>query len=222
MPKRDPGSPSFWAAPHVVNMGVECGDPDMLRLDAPERIAAMEAAQSLGMSLMVHIGDPDTWFATKYADSSMYGTKLEQYEPLRTLMDQFKGPWIAAHMGGWPEDLEFLGTMLSSHDNLYLDCSATKWMVRELSCHSREHLESFLRKFQGRVLFGSDIVTMDEHLKSQEGDHPYAAKAGDPRSAFDLYASRYWALRTLFESDYCDESPICDPGPEHDRQGHLR
>ena len=33
----------------------------------------------------------------------------------------------------------------------------------------------------------------------------------DTDHGFDLYASRYWALRTLLESDYDGPSPIVDP-----------
>ena len=36
-------------------------------------------------------------------------------------------------------------------------------------------------------------------------------QASSPEEAFDLYASRYWALRTLWESDYEGASPIADP-----------
>ncbi|MHC4590503.1 MAG: hypothetical protein ACYTAQ_14535 [Planctomycetota bacterium] len=35
--------------------------------------------------------------------------------------------------------------------------------------------------------------------------------ASSPQEAFDLYASRYWALRTLFETDHVGPSPIADP-----------
>jgi hypothetical protein len=35
--------------------------------------------------------------------------------------------------------------------------------------------------------------------------------ANSPESAFELYASRYFALRTFFETDYHGESPISDP-----------
>jgi hypothetical protein len=37
------------------------------------------------------------------------------------------------------------------------------------------------------------------------------AKASNHTEAYDLYASRYWALRTLFESSYDGPSPIADP-----------
>ena len=37
------------------------------------------------------------------------------------------------------------------------------------------------------------------------------AKASSVETAFDLYASRYWALRMLWEGDGEMESPISDP-----------
>ena len=120
-------------------------------LDAPHRIDAMETGAGLGMYFMAHIADPDTWFKTKYADSSFYGTKLDQYEPFERMLDRFTQPWIAAHMGGWPEDLEFLTGLLERHDNLYLDTSATKWIVREISKHPRTQVIDFLTRFRGRI-----------------------------------------------------------------------
>ncbi len=202
----------FWAAPRKRDYADEMGvDPQELALESEWSIRAMELATSLNMMLMAHIGDPDTWFATKYTDASRYGSKLQQYEPFERLLDRFNVPWLAAHMGGWPEDLAFLDALLSRHDNLHLDTSATKWMVRELSKHSRDDLIAFLTKWKGRILFGSDIVTLDAHLEPGEGPRGMGAQASSRDEAFDLYASRYWALRTLFETDYEGESPIADP-----------
>lgn len=201
----------FWAAPRARDYAREMGDPDFMNLDAPHRVAAMEHAQSLGMALMVHVADPDTWFAGKYADAATYGTKRDQYVPFERLLDRFEGPWIAAHFGGWPEDLAFIADLLDRHPNLRLDASATKWMVRELSRHGRDELLEFLRRYRGRVMFGSDIVTTDDHLRAQPAGNEMQAKASSRDEAFDLYASRYWALRTLYESEYDGASPIADP-----------
>ena len=187
------------------------GDPDFMRLDAPHRIQAIQAATDLGMCIMTHVADPDTWFTAKYSDEAKYGTKAQQYEPLERLLDEFTQPWIAAHMGGSPEDLEFLTGLLDRHANLHLDASATKWMVRELSKHPRDELVTFLTRFKGRVLFGSDIVTADEHLHPSEEVHEMHGKAASTDEAFDLYAGRYWALRTMYETEYEGESPIADP-----------
>lgn len=201
----------FWAAPRGRDYADEFGAPGFMDLDAPHRIEAMEAASALGMVLMTHVADPDTWFRTKYADASKYGTKAQQYEPLEMLLERFEGPWIAAHMGGWPEDLAFLDGLLERHRNLHLDTSATKWMVREISRHPRAALLSFLDRHRGRILFGSDIVTTDEHLVRGDDGHPMGQAASSPDEAFDLYASRYWALRVMFETSYVGVSPIADP-----------
>ncbi|MBM4113449.1 MAG: hypothetical protein FJ253_08795 [Phycisphaerae bacterium] len=201
----------FWAAPRGIDLGHDAGDPMLLRLDTPQRRAAMDLAASLGMTFMVHVADPDTWFATKYADASRYGTKRSHYEPLERLLEQYPNPWIAAHLGGSPEDLDFLSELLSRHANLFLDASATKWIVREVSKHPRERVVAFLARWRGRVLFGSDIVTTDDHLEAKSEKTEMAAKADTPDDAFDLYASRYWALRTLWEGREAIRSPIADP-----------
>ncbi|MFO0962831.1 MAG: amidohydrolase family protein [Phycisphaerales bacterium] len=201
----------FWAAPRGIDFGIEAGDPALLRLDAPHRRACMDCAAGLGMALMAHIADPDTWFATRYADASKYGTKRSHYEPLERLLDEYRVPWMVAHMGGFPEDLDFLDGLLTRHPNLHLDASATKWMVREISRHEPARILAFLRRWNGRIFFGSDIVTSEEHLRAGDKKNEMAAKASDQESAFDLYASRYWALRALWETDYRGESPIGDP-----------
>ncbi len=201
----------FWAAPRGIDIGHEVGDPTLMRLDNPVRLEAMQTAFDLGMTFMVHVADPNTWFETRYADSSRYGTKASHYEPLEIALDRFPTRWIAAHMGGWPEDLNFLTGLLTRHPNLVLDTSATKWIVREISRHDARDVRAFFSRFSGRLLFGSDIVTSDEHLNASTTAHEMDAKAHSNESAFDLYASRYWALRTLWESNWEGASPIVDP-----------
>lgn len=201
----------FFAAPRLRDAGIEIGQPGAFALDAPPRVAAMEAAVDLGMAIMVHVADPDTWFAGRYADAAVYGTKADQYEPLEALLDRFDVPWIAAHMGGWPEDLAFLDGLLSRHPRLHLDTSATKWMIRELSRHDSETLTGFLDRWQGRVLFGSDILTADDHLRDAGGTACTPSPASSLQEATELYASRYCALRTLLETSYEGPSPIEDP-----------
>lgn len=202
----------FWSAPRGIDFAEQAGAPaNLFRLDAPHVRQNMELAIQLGMRIMVHVSDPDTWFATHYVNESKYGSKLSQYGPLESCLREYREvPFIAAHLGGWPENLEFLDQLLTRHENLSLDTSATKWMVRELSKHAPATLRQFFEKWHARLLFGSDIVTRDNHLRSESAD-PEEAKAATPEAAFDLYASRYWALRTLFESNYDGPSPIADP-----------
>lgn len=203
----------FWAAPRLRDFLDPVQDADIIRIDSPLRRELASEAMSMGYMFQAHIADPDTWFATKYADASKYGAKAEHYEPLERMADDFPVPWLVAHMGGWPEDLEFLDGLLTRHDNIHLDTSATKWMVRELSKHPRDAFVAFLEKWRGRILFGSDIVTLDDHFETSgdENNRFGAHQASGEAEAFDLYASRYWALRTMFEREYEGPSPIADP-----------
>lgn len=208
----------FWGAPRLRDLVGSIGiDPaDIVPFDGPWRMRVAERARELGMALMVHVADPDTWFATKYSDASVYGTKREQYESLSRLFERTGMACLGAHMLGSPEDLAFLGAMLDRHPDLVVDTSATKWMIRELSKHPTGELVAFLDKYEGRVLFGSDIVTHDDHLVTTDPDNPAFGNqlASSEGEAFDLYASRYWALRTMFESGYEGESNIADPDLE--------
>ncbi len=177
----------LWSAPRGRDFS-----PHLL-LDAPIRHEAIKLAQSLGMAIMAHVADPDTWFATKYADATIYGSKASHHEALERMLEQYhEVPWLVAHMGGHPEDLDHLQELLNKFPHLHLDTSATKWMVRELSKHP-QRLKEFIEANPGRILFGTDIVTNKDNMD------------------FDLYASRFWALRTLMETDYVGLSPIVDP-----------
>ena len=201
----------FWNAPRIYEASSESFIRNPFRINSSYRRDAMKAAMDLGMTFMAHIGDPDTWFATKYRDAQKYGTKRQQYQDFEEVLESFPVTWIAAHMGGYPEDLVFLSQLLERHQNLYLDCSATKWIVRELSKHPTQELNQFFTRWRGRILFGSDIVTRESHLTEGQSANEMDGKASSESEAYDLYASRYWALRTLLESSYHGESPIADP-----------
>ncbi|MDA1008241.1 MAG: amidohydrolase family protein [Planctomycetota bacterium] len=201
----------FWCAPRARDQGADLGDPSLFDLDAPSRRPAMDEAASLGMTFMAHVADPDTWFATKYANASRYGTKSSHYEALERAIDRYPVPWIIAHMGGWPENIDFLDGLLSRHANVHLDTSATKWMVRELGRYDTARITTFLRRWQGRIFFGSDTVTTDDHLHGAQKVGEMAVKASNAAQAFELYASRYWTLRTMWETAWVGESPIADP-----------
>jgi predicted TIM-barrel fold metal-dependent hydrolase len=99
--------------------------------------------------------------------------------------------WIGAHMGGDPEHADHLEALLERYPNLYLDTSATKWQVREVSAH-REAIRSLIGRQPRRFLFGSDLVTRHDLPRAH-------------------YASRYWCQRTLWESAWEGRSPIADP-----------
>ncbi len=205
----------FWGAPrlrdYVSTMGL--APEAIVPFDSEWKLRIAEKAKSLDMMLMVHCADPDTWFQTMYMDAGKYGSKASQYESLERLLGVTDMPCMAAHMGGWPEDLGFLSGLLDRNPKLILDTSATKWMIRELSRLDSSDFAAFLERYRGRILFGSDIVTSDEHLQPTDPENPAFGNqlASSEHEAFELYASRYWALRTMYETGYRGESNIADP-----------
>lgn len=200
----------FWAAPRIFDFCPGDFTNHPMRLDSSVRRPTIDKAVELGMKLMLHIADPDVWFERIYTDAKHYGTKAQQYELLEWVLESYKVPTIAAHMGASPEDLRLLDILLQRHANLYLDSSAMKWIVRELSKHEPQRRVEFFKKWSGRILFGTDIVTMDAHIVGG-GEHEIARKAQSREQAFDLYASRFWAMRSLFETNFDGDSPVADP-----------
>lgn len=171
------------------------------RLDSPQLAPFFREIVARKMAVMTHVGDPDTWYHGKYAaDPAKYGTRDEHYQMWESVLATFPRelPWIGAHMGGNPEDLPRLQRLLDTYPNLYLDCSATRWMVREISVQRDAAREFFIRN-QDRILFGTDQVS------------------GDDRG-FDFLASRFWCHRKLWETAYIGPSPILDPDLPDDRQ----
>ncbi len=171
------------------------------RLDHPANRPVLQEAVSRKMAIMTHIGDPDLWYSGKYAQK--FASRDEDYRMWEGLLQEYPGvPWIGAHMGGNPEDLPRLQSLLDRFDNLMLDCSATRWMAREISIRRDPAREFFIRN-QDRILFGSDQVS------------------GDDRG-FDFLASRFWVHRKLWETAYIGPNPILDPDLPPEQQTPLR
>src|SRR2546421_1731510 len=174
-----------------------------LRLDSPQLEPFFETIIERKMAVMTHVGDPDTWYGTKYADTSKYGTREQHYAMWQRVLERHRDlPWVGAHMGGNPENLPRLQELLDNFPNLWLDCSATRWMARELSARRDEAREFFIRNAE-RIMWGSDQVS------------------GDDRG-FDFLASRWWVQRKLMETAYIGQTPIFDPDLSEEQQPPLR
>ena len=174
-----------------------------LRLDSPKYKPVFEEIAARKMAIMTHIGDPDTWYHGKYAADAKFGTRDDHYKMWESVMAQYPDvPWVGAHMGGNPEDLGRLQGLLDRYPNLMLDCSATRWMAREISAR-RDAARDFFIHNRSRILFGSDQVSTDDR-------------------GFDFLASRFWVHRKLWETAYIGGNPILDPDLPADQQPMLR
>ncbi|MEA2711767.1 MAG: hypothetical protein QOF78_4368 [Phycisphaerales bacterium] len=174
-----------------------------IKLDSPELQPFFDAIVERKMAVMTHVGDPDTWYNSKYADDGKFGRRDDHYAMWARVMERYpQVPWVGAHMGGNPENLQRLQSLLDRFPNLSLDCSATRWMIREISARRDEAREFFIKNAD-RIMWGSDQVS------------------GDDRG-FDFLASRWWAHRKLWETAYIGPSPIFDPDLPEENQPVVR
>ncbi len=147
---------------------------------------------------LVHIADPDVWYQRVYNDPDKFEPKWATYRQLTNTLGRYpKLRVVVAHMGGNPERLDHLDRLLSTYPNCYLDTSATKWVVRELS-PKREEAREFFLKWYRRLLFGTDLVA-----RKNEG--------------LPHYASRYWVHQFLYEQP----GEVLSPIPDKDADGQV-
>lgn len=188
----------FWCAPPFkVQYGIKLDDA--LLQPVFRRMA------ELRLGAIVHVADPDAWFATVYADAEKYGTKPQNFEQLENTVRRHPDvTFQGAHFAGDPEHLDHVGRLLDAYPNYFIDTSATKWISRELS-RQPERAREFVIERADRILFGSDLTVW----------------AGVSQRHCE---SRYWVHQMMWETDYHGPSPIHDPdggGEVHIRGLHL-
>ena len=186
----------FWIAPPAIGARKWRLDSEMFR-------RLLREVRDRRMAVMTHVGDPEIWYRTKYADAAKYGTRDDHYRMWEDVLGEHADvPWVGAHFGGNPEDPDRLQRLLDRHPNLSLDTSATRWVVREVSAR-RDEVRDFIIRNQDRLLFGTDQVSHDDR-------------------GFDFLASRFWCHRKLWETAYVGPSPVLDPDLPEDAQPQMR
>jgi hypothetical protein len=167
--------------------------PSDFRVNHPKLDPIWDALVDSDIPLIIHIGDPDTYYANQYKDSEKYGLKEEHLHELEELLSRHcKLRVQVPHFGAQPEihRLPALSRWLDDYPNLVVDTASSRWMARELSQDVKKARE-FMVKYSDRVLFGTDVV-------GGRGDHDY-------------YSGRYIAQRILWETGERDTPlPIPD------------
>lgn len=137
--------------------------------------------------VVIHISDPDTYYATKYANTKVYGSKdthIREFEKRLSKNQQLR--FQAAHFGAQPEvpRLVNLGRMFDAYLNLYVDTGSARWMARELG-RDPKIATAFVTRYSRRILFGTDCVA-----RTLERDY---------------YEGRFLTERLLWESNVREE-----------------
>jgi len=138
---------------------------------------------------LLHMSDPDTYYASKYANRPVYNTKEEDLNELEAAVARHpEVRFQLAHFAAQPEmdRLSNLARWMDSYPNFNIDTASARWMARELS-RDPERSREFLIKYQDRVVFGTDCIAL-LRFKWRFGSKNY-------------YDGRYLALRLLLETD---------------------
>lgn len=141
-----------------------------------------DALEESDIPLIIHIGDPDTYYANQYKDSAKYGLKEDHLRELEDLLSKHRKLRVQVpHLGAQPEihRLPELSRWLDEYPKVVLDTASSRWMARELSKDVKKSRE-FMLRYSDRVLFGTDVF-------GGRGDRDY-------------FSGRYIAQRILWET----------------------
>jgi predicted TIM-barrel fold metal-dependent hydrolase len=182
-------------------------DGKLVAVDDVRLAPVWDLAGKLGMPVIVHTGEPPSFWQPvdvhneRYAELlehpswSLYGTGkpsraalMEQRE--RLLMRHPKTNFIGAHFGMNPDDLGYVAYLLDKYSNYYVDMSS---VVQELGREPYSARRFFIR-YQDRILFDTD------------GGYGLAAK-GDGWTPERMYRSYFEFLET--DNEYI-EYPLSD------------
>ena len=156
---------------------------DGFRVDHPKLSPIYKMLEDLDIPFIIHIGDPDTYYANQYKDSAKYGTKKAHLEELENLIAGYPNlRFQIPHFAAQPEihRLPHLREWMEKYPNFVIDTASSRWMARELS-KDIEKASEFITTYSDRVLFGTDL---------------FARKSDD----MDYCSGRYIAQRILFET----------------------
>ncbi len=157
--------------------------PKDFRINHRKLEPIFRALEDNEIPLIIHMGDPDTYYASQYKDSEKYGTKDEHLKQLEDVLSRHpKLKFQIPHFGSQPEihRLPNLTRWMEKFPNIVVDTASSRWMARELS-KDLEKAREFMLKYSDRVLFGTDLFS-----------------SNDDR---DYFSGRYIAQRILWETN---------------------
>ncbi len=172
----------------VMMRGLKAG-ADRVRLGDESFDTFFAVLSDNDIPFLLHMSDPDTYYASKYANRHVYNTKEEDLKELEMVVARHpEVRFQLAHFAAQPEvdRLSNLSRWLDSYPNFNVDTASARWMARELS-RNPERSRKFLIKYQDRVVFGTDCIALFR-FRWRFGSKNY-------------YDRRYQALRLLLETD---------------------
>ena len=151
----------------------------LVAVDDPRFDPIWAACATLGIPVAIHTGDPEAFFLPPDRHNERY-EELQAHPEWR--FDRARVPplpellaardrvfarhprttFVALHVGGWPENLDYVSQLLDRHPNVFVELGARQ---AELGRQPRRARQLFLRH-PDRILFGTDFAPTPEMYAS--------------------------------------------------------
>ena len=155
----------------VLGLHVKDQHEKLVHIDDTRLDPVWETAGELKIPVLIHIADPVAFFEPlspqneRYEEISRHpdwAFSGPQFPPFKALIEQFEHliarhsttTFIGAHVGCYPENLEWVSHMLQTYPHFNIDFSAR---IAELGRQPYSARRLFLR-FPDRILFGTDMA----------------------------------------------------------------
>src|SRR5437016_12648966 len=152
-----------------LGLGVRDKSGKLITVDDPRLDPVWEQCGRLGIPVSIHTSDPEAFFHPTdntneryeeligHPDWSFYGKDYPSKEALLAARDRVfaKHPrttFIALHVANWPENLEYVSSLLDKNPNVMVEFGARQAELGRQPTRARE----FFLKYQERILFGTD------------------------------------------------------------------
>jgi predicted TIM-barrel fold metal-dependent hydrolase len=191
------------------DFGLRYRNPDgtLVRIDDERWEPIWQACGSLGLPVLIHVGDPAAFFEPvdetnerweelhRHPDWSFYGKDYPKRDELfaafnRVMQRHPRTMFIGAHLADNPEDLATVGYWLDTYPNLNVEIASR---INELG---RQPLTArrFFLKYADRIMFGTDgprergrLLPYWRFLETLDEYFPYAENPFPPQGFWHIY-----------------------------------
>lgn len=191
-----------------LGLGIRYSDGRLMRVDDEILDPIWSECGRLNLPVSIHTADPVAFFKPPTPDNERYLELLAHphwsfygydYPSFEDLLLQFENIvkrhpetiFIGVHFGNYAENPDYVGNLLDKYPNLYIDIAAR---VPEFGRHNAKKMHDFFIRYQGRILFGTDIGIYSNSLWL--GSKGFEEEPND-EDAIEFYRKHY----RYFETD---------------------
>lgn len=191
------------------NVGMDLRHPDghHVMIDEPVFEPLLRHLEATGRTLLMHLAEPLACWQALTPDNPHYHyysrfpewhrhgrrncpTHADILAARDRAMERHPGlRFIGAHLGSMEHDVDEIARRLERHPNFVVDTSAR---INDLALQDRTKVREFFLRWQDRVLFGTDLVSMKRHGELTDEER---------RAALATIRERYRTSFAFFETD---------------------